>query len=202
MPSCACIRSFLASSLFIFAATSNAQTARTEERVPEPSILPADQMALIEAKYPNHAVRGACQGNFTGNSEKETVIVLRSKSDQKTDKDIRAAVVYEKNKPTIHSIDEELTKDLKISSSVPLTWIGATDGTVKCNANPIADPQMSDHGKLLGHRPFFNLPVSKGSGRASSVCYATSHEYNNWDCVAYDRKQRRFRLWYQQSLAD
>jgi hypothetical protein len=191
MPSRACIRSLLVSSLFIVATTSNAQT-----------MLSTSQMDLIRTTFPNHVIQVTCEGNFTGNSEKEIVVALRAKGDQTSGKDIRAAIVDEGNKPILHNIDEELTKDSKVSSSAPLNWIGATNGTVKCGANPGADPQMSDHGKLLGHPPFFKLPVLKGVEHASAVCFATSNEYNNWDCVAYDRKQRRFRLWYQQSFAD
>jgi hypothetical protein len=100
------------------------------------------------------------------------------------------------DKWALHDIDQELLQDERLSNSFPVDWPPSRAGATKCSARPARDRDLSNAGRPLG-RALFALPV----GRANA-CFATSDEYNNWDCVAYSPSQGRFKLWYQQVFAD
>jgi hypothetical protein len=155
------------------------------------------QAAALATNYPEAQIVAACAGNFSGAGERETVLGIW------TDRLHRVGLVLDGGKWQVHDIDLELRKDEPVSHSFPLAWEHKVDdggfhGAMKCKVNLREEPDLSQGGKVLGRPPFFRL----GAAQQANACFGTSNEYNNWDCVAFDPKQRRFRLWYQQVFAD
>jgi hypothetical protein len=159
---------------------------------PFASRLLPQQKALLDRNYPGARIVAACSGNFSGQSGQEKVLALTLASHTRASP-ARVGLVLEHGAWTLHDIDKELLGDSKLSRHFPLDWAGT--GT-KCSAAPGRDPELGQDGKPLG-RSLFRL----GAGVANA-CFATSEEYNNWDCVAFSPRERRFRLWYQQVFAD
>lgn len=172
-----------------------------ETRLDEP------QQKALQHDFPNSKILSTCTGNYSGNSSNELVLSVTSDSYTASPAISRVGLTFSNNQWTVHHIDDELKKDLAISHSSPLEkWDPSTDTekfarAVKCNVTLKSDKTFSMKGKLFGRAPFFSVPkIQKGS--AANTCFGSSAEYNNWDCVAYDPQQRRFRLWYQQVFAD
>jgi hypothetical protein len=158
--------------------------------------LSPEQRALIERAYPGALLFSACSGNFSGRSGQEQVLGLVTPEATEKHRVIRVGLVLAGDKWTLHDVDQELLQDERLSHSFPMDWPLSRASEYKCSASPARDRDLSYAGKPLGGA-LFALPA----GRANA-CFATSDEYNNWDCVAYSPSQRRFRLWYQQVFAD
>jgi hypothetical protein len=156
--------------------------------------LSPEQQAVVEHAYPGARLVSACGGNFSGRSGQEQVLGLVGP--EAAQRLIRVGLVLAGDKWALHDIDQELLKDERFSHAFPLDWPLSRVGDTKCSARPARDRDLSNAGRPLG-RALFALPA----GRANA-CFATSDEYNNWDCVAFSPAQGRFRLWYQQVFAD
>jgi hypothetical protein len=155
------------------------------------------QAAALAASYPDYRIVARCAGNFSGASAQEAIVGIWTGSLH------RIGLVAQAGKWQVHDIDRELLKDEPVSHSFPLAWDHKLDasgfhGLMKCNVVLRSEPAMSSGGKPLGPPPLFSLRA----GQKSNACFASSAEYNNWDCLAYDPAQQRFRLWYQQVFAD
>jgi hypothetical protein len=150
-----------------------------------------EQKTLLDREYPGARIVFACNGNFSGSSGHEKMLALATPAGTRSP--ARVGLVLERGAWALHHIDKELLGDSRLSRHFPLDWTGAA---VKCSATPGRDPDLGNDGKPLG-RSFFRL----GAG-AANACFATSEQYNNWDCVGYSPRERRFRLWYQQVFAD
>lgn len=179
----------------------NASASASEMSLDEP------QRQALQRDFPNSRVLSTCIGNYSGNSPNELVLSVTSVSDTASAAISRVGLTFSNHQWTVHHIDDELKRDLAVSHSSPLEkWDPSTDPekfarAVKCKVTLKSDKTFSMKGKLFGRAPFFAVPkIQKGS--AANACFGSSAEYNNWDCVAYDSHQRRFRLWYQQVFAD
>lgn len=168
------------------------------------------QRRAFDHDLPNSKVLSTCGGNFSGNSPDEMVLTLASASDTAKTKTVhvhRVGLTLSDNKWNVHSIDDELMKDASVSDSSHIEqWNHPADPEkyaqkVKCNVRLSSDKLFSQNGKPLGRPLFFKAPASQ-KGLTANTCFSTVAEYNNWDCVAYDPKHGRFRLWYQQVFAD
>jgi len=114
-------------------------------------------------------------------------------------------MIWNQDRWEVHLIDNEIKKDDKISNSFPMEWQYTFNekgfsGDMKCGI----DSEFRDNSDLsyaLGDKPFFDLN-EEGLRNNKPVCFATSDVYNNWDCVVYSPKDKRFRLWFQQAHAD
>jgi hypothetical protein len=151
------------------------------------------QLDLFQHAYPGAEIIFDCEGNFSGASEHEHVLGIRRVGEAPS----RVGLVLDSGKWLFHDIERELKAEKLPPRRWPDPWEAPPSGaTPKCNAKPTQDADLSDgHGKALGYKPLFVLR----SGQANA-CFATSQQYNNWDCVAYRNGQ--FRLWYQQVFAD
>lgn len=165
------------------------------------------QRQALQREFPNLKILSTCMGNYSGNSPNELVLSVTSASDTASPATSRVGLTFSDNEWTVHRIDVEIKADSAVSHASHLDqWNHPADPekfahTVKCNVTLNSDKTFSRNGKLLDRAPFFKMPkIRKGS--AANTCFSSSAEYNNWDCVAYDPQQRRFRLWYQQVFAD
>jgi hypothetical protein len=166
------------------------------------------QRRALERAFPNSKILVVCKGNYSGNSPNELILTVTSASHTANRGPVsRVGLIFSDNEWRIHSIDGEIKMDSAISHASHLDeWNNPADpeklaNSVKCNAVLKTDKDLSNNGKLLGRAPFFN-PAKIGKRSGTNACFSSSAEYNNWDCVAYDPRQRRFRLWYQQVFAD
>jgi hypothetical protein len=166
------------------------------------------QQRAIDRSFPNSKILSICSGNFSGNSPDEMILTLVAASNATEPNAVhRVGLTFSDNKWNVHSIDNELMKDSSLSNSSHVEqWNHPADPekfaqNVKCNVSLRYDKLFSQNGKPMGRPLFFKAPNSQ-KGVTANTCFSTVAEYNNWDCVAYDPKQSRFRLWYQQVFAD
>jgi hypothetical protein len=166
------------------------------------------QLRALERDFPNSKILSTCRGNYSGNSPDELVLTVTSASDTARNRAIsRVGLTFSDNEWSIHRIDVEIKMDSAVSHASHIDeWDHPADPekfakTIKCNVVLNSDKTFSQNGKLLGRPPFFKL-AEMGKRSVTNACFSSSAEYNNWDCVAYDARQRRFRLWYQQVFAD
>jgi hypothetical protein len=152
----------------------------------------AQQLYLFQHAYPNAQVIFDCQGNFTGASDQEHVLGIQRPGAQPE----RIGLVLDSGKWLFHDIEAELKADKLPPRRWPQRWEAPPAGLAPlCNIDPHRARDLNYHGTLLGGKPFFRLPAGH-----ATACFATSEQYNNWDCVAYGTGH--FRLWYQQVFAD
>ena len=71
---------------------------------------------------------------------------------------------------------------------------------MRCGVDLKKDSAFSLNGEPL-EKPLFNLTIA-GLASATPVCFQSDDIFNNWDCLVYDPKLLRFRLWYQQVFFD
>lgn len=166
------------------------------------------QQHLLDQSFPKSTILSICSGNFSGQSNQEVTLVIAPSSPQPPANNIlRIGLILSKNGWIIHEIDNEIKLDAALSNSSRLQdWNhtggqGELSGKVKCNVVLKRENGLNDKGKILGRNPFFTLGQASKAPLANT-CYSSSAEYNNWDCIAYDPRKNRFRLWYQQVLAD
>ena len=170
--------------------------------------LSVEQIAALNAPYPGFRVLKLCSGRFSGANRDELVLGLWKPVDSKQwwKREVhRAGLIWTPKGWEVHIIDDEIEKDKNLSRSFPMNWAFSLTSTgfaadMKCGI----DGESSEHSQLtqsLGDKPFFNLD-KEGLKTNKVVCFATSDTYNNWDCLVFSTKDRRFRLWYQQAHAD
>lgn len=170
--------------------------------------LSKEQKSILDSSYPDFQLVAVCPGNFSGDTQNELVIGIWTpvESGKRQLQEIhRVGLVYHELSWSIHSIDDELEKDRELSNSYPMRWdYKLNDETfvadMKCGINSEFSKD-SDLTYSLGDKPFFSLQKT-GLSKNKIACFATSDVYNNWDCVVYDPKEQRFKLWYQQAHAD
>lgn len=171
--------------------------------------LDAPQRQALQRAFPDAKILSACMGNYSGNSPRELVLALASASGAADPAISRVGMTLSNHQWTVHRIDHEMMKDAAVSDHSHIEqWIDPSEQEpeklalkVKCDVNLHADKTFSHNGKLLG-RPLFFQAHAVPKGFAANACFPSDTHYNNWDCIAYDPKAGRFRLWYQQVFAD
>ncbi len=170
--------------------------------------LSVEQIAALNAAYPGFRVLKLCSGRFSGGNRDELVLGLWKpvESKQWWKREVhRAALIWTPKGWEVHVIDDEIEKDEKLSRSFPMNWaFSLTSAGFAADMKCGIDGEFSEHSQLthlLGDKPFFDLD-KEGLNKNKVVCFATSDTYNNWDCLVFSAKDRRFRLWYQQAHAD
>jgi hypothetical protein len=165
-----------------------------------------EQRAAIAKVYPDFRILKLCPGSFSGAKRNELVLGLWKplESSEPGKREVhRVGLLWSGSAWVVHNIDDEIQKDESVSRSFPLNWEYAfTDkgftGAMKCGVNLGKEPQLHPG---RSQKPLFNLR-SMGLQKNKAVCFATSDVYNNWDCLVFSPKDKRFRLWYQQAYAD
>lgn len=154
--------------------------------------LDAEQLSLFKTAYPGAEIVFDCQGNFSGGSSHEHVLgIVRSGQAP-----VRVGLTRDGGMWRFHDVERELKSDKLPARHYPYEWEAPPSGAApKCNVQPAREAELSDQGNVLGGRPLFALRPDR-----ANACFATSQQYNNWDCIAYRNGQ--FRLWYQQVFAD
>ena len=166
------------------------------------------QIEAISRAYPDFRILKLCTGGFSGGDRDELVLGIWKPAKSKVwgKREVhRVGSIWNQNRWEAHIIDDEIEKDKKVSRSYPMQWQytfnnNGFSGEMKCGI----DSEFRDNSDLtyaLGDKPFFDL-TEKGLQHNKPVCFATSDVYNNWDCVVYSPKDKRFRLWFQQAHAD
>lgn len=154
--------------------------------------LDAQQLYLFKAAYPGAEIIFDCPGNFSGASDREHVLGIARPGQAPS----RVGLTLDTGKWIFHDIEAELKSDKLPARHHAYAWEAPPGGAApKCNVQPARDADLSDHGKPLGEKPLFILRPGQ-----ANACFASSGEYNNWDCIAFRKSQ--FRLWYQQVFAD
>jgi hypothetical protein len=170
--------------------------------------LSTDQIAALNQVYPGFRILTSCAGRFSRRGANELVLGIWKPvlSDPPGTRAIqRVGLIRSQQGWQVHSIDDELEQDQALSRSFPMYWqYSLSDsvfiGQMKCGIKSEFG-QNSDLKYGNGNRPLFNLKKA-GLQNNKVVCFSTSDVYNNWDCLVYSPKDRRFRLWYQQVYAD
>jgi hypothetical protein len=163
-----------------------------------------EQRAAIAKVYPDFRILKLCPGRFSGAKRNELVLGLWKPTESPEKREVhRVGLLWNGSAWVTHIIDNEVQKDKNISRSNPLGWEYAfTDkgfvGEMKCGVNLEKEPLLHPDPY---RKPFFDLR-SMGLQKDKTVCFATSDVYNNWDCLVFSPKDKRFRLWYQQVYAD
>ncbi len=168
----------------------------------------SSQIEAISRVYPDFRILKLCTGRFSGGDRDELVLGIWNPVNSKIrgKREVhRVGLIWNQNRWEVHIIDDEIEKDKEISRSYPMQWQctfnkNGFSGQMKCGI----DSEFRDNSDLtyaLGDKPFFDLK-EKGLQNNKPVCFATSDVYNNWDCVVYSPKDKRFRLWFQQAHAD
>ncbi len=203
--------------MFVFVAS----IARTEPRIPHTLTskdqenhthlvkqMSPDQIKALSRTYPDFRILKLCSGRFSGGDRDELVlgiwIPLKSKGGSRREV-FRIGMIWNQDRWETHVIDDEIKKDGNISRSFPMEWQYTFNdkgfsGNMKCGIDSEFRGN-SDLSYALGDKPFFDLN-KEGLRNNKPVCFATSDVYNNWDCVVYSPKDKRFRLWFQQAHAD
>jgi hypothetical protein len=170
--------------------------------------LSSAQVAAIETAYPGFRILSMCVGRFSGGDTDELVLWIWTPVESlraDTSAVQRVGLVWSQKRWQVHSIDDEIKKDEHLSRSFPMNWeytLSDTEfiGSMKCGIE-------SEFGKKSelkygnGNRTLFSLKRARLQ-KSKVICFATSSIYNNWDCLVYSPKDRRFRLWFQQVYAD
>ena len=170
--------------------------------------LSVEQIAALNGAYPGFRVLKLCSGRFSGGNRDELVLGLWKpvESKQWWKREVhRTALIWTPKGWEVHVIDDEIEKDEKLSRSFPMNWaFSLTSAGFAADMKCGIDGEFSERSQLthlLGDKPFFDLD-KEGLNKNKIVCFATSDTYNNWDCLVFSAKDRRFRLWYQQAHAD
>jgi hypothetical protein len=166
------------------------------------------QVRAVSGAYPDFRILELCSGRFSGVPTDELVLGIwkPQDSEDRWKREVhRVGLIRSSNEWEVHVIDDEIEKDEDKSQSYPMKWQYTLDangfsGEVKCGIDPEFKGD-SDLTYALGGRPFFDLKEEGLLGN-EPVCFATDDVYNNWDCVVYSPRDRRFRLWFQQARAD
>ncbi|HAM36129.1 MAG TPA: hypothetical protein DEB40_02635 [Elusimicrobia bacterium] len=169
------------------------------------SQLSPKQTKALVAIFPDFRLLKLCAGRFSGGDGDELVLGIWKPmaSDKRWKRDVhRVGLIRSGSRWSVHVIDDELEKDKDISRSFPMSWQYAVIekgfvADMRCGVELGKDPDIG----VLDDKPFFDLN-EKGLLNNSPVCFSTSDTYNNWDCVVYSPKDKRFRLWFQQAHAD
>lgn len=180
------------------------------------SRLSTDQIKLVSDKYSDFRLLKICSGRFSGGDKDELVLgvwkpLTWSKENfhrefQHHDGkqwrwDVhRIGLLWNGKNWVFHDIDEEMSKEVAAGLN-PQSWQYTMNekgfnGEMKCGIES-EFKEDSDLTYALGDKPLFDLDK-----KMKPVCFATDDVYNNWDCLVYDAKADRFRLWYQQAHAD
>ncbi len=170
--------------------------------------LSTDQEKALSNVYPDLRLIALCSGHFSGANQAELVLGVWKpvESKQWWKREVhRVGLIWNKGAWEVHIIDDEIEKDKDLSRSFPMRWQYALEdkgftGKMKCGVESEFGKD-SDLTYALGDKPFFDLKKT-GLQKNKVVCFATDDVYNNWDCVVYSPKDRRFRLWFQQAHAD
>jgi hypothetical protein len=166
------------------------------------------QIAALNQVYPGFRILTSCVGRFSRRGANELVLGIWKPglSDRPGTRAVhRVGLIRSQQGWQVHIIDDEIEKDRALSRSFPMHWqysLSNTEftGPLKCGIESEFS-QNSDLKYSKGNHPLFDLKKA-GLQRNKVVCFATSDVYNNWDCLVYSPKVRRFRLWYQQVYAD
>lgn len=159
------------------------------------SLLP-NQYDRLKNRYSDEQVFRTCVGRFGGRSDRDVVVGVLSKGVAH-----RLALIWDGAEWELHDIDAELKLDQSLSHSWPMRWNysvqGDPAGDFRCDFKLGKDARIG----VEGDKPLFDRDslVVKDD---TAVCFETDKTYNNWDCVLYSPKDRRFRLWFQQAHAD
>lgn len=180
---------------------------RHRELIPQ---LTADQQKALAKVYPGFRLVSVCPGNFSGQgsgagvAEKVLGVWKPLPTSQAWKSPVhRVGLIWGQGHWEVHLIDEEIEKDASLSHSFPMKWQYQLDakgfaGPTKCGVRSEFRPGSDLTGQ---DKPFFDLK-QQGLARNQVICFATDDVYNNWDCLVYSPKDKRFRLWYQQVHAD
>jgi hypothetical protein len=170
--------------------------------------LSVEQIAALNAAYPGFRVLKFCSGRFSGADRDELVLGLWKPVDSKQwwKREVhRVGLIWTPKAWEVHVIDDEIEDDKNLSRSFPMNWaFSLTSAGFAAEMKCGIDGEFSEHSQLthsLGDKPFLDL-YEAGLNKNKVVCFATSDTYNNWDCLVFSSKDRRFRLWYQQAHAD
>jgi hypothetical protein len=166
------------------------------------------QIAALNRVYPGFRILSSCAGRFSRRGANELVLGIWTpvQPDRPGTRAVhRVGLIRSQQGWQVHAIDDEIEKDKALSRSFPMNWqysLSDTEfiGQMKCGIESEFS-QNSDLKYGNGNNPLFDLKKA-GLQRNKVVCFATSDVYNNWDCLIYSPKVRRFRLWYQQVYAD
>ncbi len=212
-----CCIFILLSIIFVFAASiagtedhlSHTFTSKDQENhINLLKQMSSSQIKAISRVYPDFRILKLCSGRFSGGDRDELVLGVWKpvKTKEWWKREVhRVGLIWNQNRWEVHIIDDEIEKDKKVSRSYPMKWQytfnnNGFSGEMKCGI----DSEFRDNSDLtyaLGDKPFFDLK-EKGFQNNKPVCFATSDVYNNWDCVVYSPKDKRFLLWFQQAHAD
>jgi len=172
------------------------------------SKMSSSQIKALSAVYPDYRILKLCSGRFSGGDRDELILGVWKPvkiNDWRKREVHRVGLIWNQNRWEVHIIDDEIENDKKVSRSYPMQWQYTFNnygfsGEMKCGI----DSEFRDHSDLtyaLGDKPLFDLQ-EKGLQNNKPVCFATSDIYNNWDCVVFSPKDKRFLLWFQQAHSD
>ena len=172
--------------------------------------LSEQQRHLLNAAYPNYRLFAECIGPL----KNEVVLGVWTVDDDKSDLTQgirRIGLVLENGAWQLHDIDAEIRtapqeenpkRDLHF---FPLEFELSEQGITAdffCNPQRQKESRIVDrNGRLLGLAPLFRLNKVTFANK-NLTCFSTDPSYNNVDCVAYRKNERRFKIWYRQQFAD
>ena len=166
--------------------------------------LSAEQAAVLSAQQPPLLLVSSCPVHLGDVNRDERILgaFQGDPADQARTVPAPAALVWENGKWALHLLNADIARDAW--GREPIQWeFGVAAATVKCGIDPYQDADLTEKkGQLLEHqRVYFSLD-KKAALAKPAVCFGTSDTYNNWDCVLFSQKNRRFSLWYRQEYAD
>lgn len=187
---CAAVVAILTLAVGLF--SSDTQAASTDQLSP-------NQFDRVKSRYSDGRVFRTCVGRFGGLSERDAVVGVLSKGVAH-----RLALIWDGQEWELHDIDAELKLDHASSDAIgtfPLRWNYSVQGDpaedFRCDLKLGQDRRIG----VEGDKPLFERD-RLGVKDNTAVCFGTDNTYNNWDCVVYSPKDRRFRLWFRQAHAD
>lgn len=169
--------------------------------------LPAEQATAITAEQPSLLVVTSCVVHVNGAGKEERIVgaVLPSAEGQPDNQLTPLAVMWEHGKYVLHFINSDIAKDQWGKDRIHWDYTinhGVVSAAIKCGTDPYHEADISDN-KGHMHVAKVKFPLTKKEAAAKpAFCFGTDSTYNNWDCVLFNRKDKRFRLWYRQAMAD
>ena len=159
-------------------------------------LLPA-QRVVLEARFPAYGAVRTCSGQFGGLDAHDVVAGIVHMNDARP-----IGIIWDGSKWIIHDIFAEIEQDGGISNELPLRWnFSFSDNSkedFRCDLHLGKDDRI---GGIEDDKPLFDLKKF-GLEKNTVVCFEIDATYNNWNCVIYSPKDKRFRLWFLQVHAD